>query len=68
MNLAIVVLLSGNGIPLLAVILPLSYQVLPSRLNTLTRVPAGNAVVSLIKAVAPSTLNSASCSSSACGL
>ena len=53
---------SGNGIPLLAATSPLSYQVLPSRLNTLTRVPAGNAVVSLKKAVVPSTLNSASCS------
>ena len=61
MNLAIAVSEYIKLTPFVAVVSPLAYQVLPCLCSTVIQVPAGNTVVSRICAVAPSTLNSASC-------
>src|SRR6056300_290103 len=68
MNVLIGVLFSSSVTPVVAVILPLSYQVLPILLIMLILVPAGAGFVILIYLVDPSTAISASRVLSACGL
>lgn len=68
MKLAIVVALSSNVTPLLAVVSPLSYHDFPVLLIIEIRVPAGIVAVILISFDIPSTENSASNIVSAAGL
>src|SRR6056300_486146 len=68
MNVLIGVLFSSSVTPVVAVVAPLSYQVLPILLIMLILVPAGIGFVILMYLVDPSTANSASRVLSACGL